>query len=162
MNEFDVTQPILLQKGSNRIIAGHGRFEAFKARGMKEVPVIYLDMDDKRAKAYALIDNQTTINEGWNDKLLDELLEELKFEIPELDMTKFGFEDPNPKDIVEDDVPDEYDSNYGLNFKTTKDQAEIITEELHRLREENGEEELNAGWRERNLTRMAERSKKMG
>ena len=100
VEEFDVTQPILIQKGTNRIIAGHGRLEAFKAAGHKEVPVIVLDMTDKQAKAYTIIDNQTVIAGGWNLPKLDAVLAELKVELPDLDMTDFGFEadetgDPN-------------------------------------------------------------------
>jgi site-specific DNA-methyltransferase (adenine-specific) len=105
VEEFDVTQPILIQKGTNRIIAGHGRLEAFKAAGHKEVPVIVLDMTDKQAKAYTIIDNQTVMAGGWNMPKLEAVLGELKVELPDLDMTDFGFE-AGETGVEEDEVPE--------------------------------------------------------
>ena len=91
MDAFDITQPILVQKKSGRIIAGHGRLEAMKARGVVDVPVIMLDMTDEQAKAYALVDNQTVIAGGWDVALMGELLGEIKIELPDIDMADFGF-----------------------------------------------------------------------
>jgi hypothetical protein len=93
MDEFDITQPILVQKKTGLVIAGHGRLEAFKARGMKDIPVIYLDLSDAKAKAYALVDNQTTINYGWDEVLLELSLDDIATELPDLDMDLFGFGD---------------------------------------------------------------------
>jgi DNA modification methylase len=93
VERFDITQPILVQKKTNRIIAGHGRIKAFEKLGIKEIPVIYLDMDDKAAKAYMLVDNQLTIEGGWDDDLLQKVIGELKIEAPEIKLEELGFED---------------------------------------------------------------------
>ncbi len=61
IKRFKPTQPILVQKGTGLIIAGHGRLEAFKELGYAEVPIIELEMNDAEARAYALVDNQTFI-----------------------------------------------------------------------------------------------------
>jgi len=93
LKRFKPTQPILVQKGTGLIIAGHGRLEAFKELGYQEVPIIELEMNDAEARAYALVDNQTVIAGGWDDDLLLSNLQELKLELPELDMSIFGFSD---------------------------------------------------------------------
>src|SRR5690606_23334754 len=58
VEEFGFTNPILVQRGTNMIIAGHQRLKAAKAAGLTEVPVVYLDMDDTTAKAYTIADNR--------------------------------------------------------------------------------------------------------
>ena len=93
LKRFKPTQPILVQKGTGLIIAGHGRLEAFKELGYEEIPITELEMSDAEARAYALVDNQTVIAGGWDDDLLLSNLQELKLELPELDMTTFGFSD---------------------------------------------------------------------
>ena len=106
MDEFDITQPILLQCKSNKIIAGHGRYEAMKNKGMKEVPVVFLPLSDAKAKAYALVDNNLTMIEGWHEDKLNDLLEEIKVELPELDLDEMGFGEHLKHVVVEDDVPE--------------------------------------------------------
>jgi len=93
LKRFKPTQPILVQKGTGLIIAGHGRLEAFKELGYKEIPIIELEMNDAEARAYALVDNQTVIAGGWDEDLLKINIQDLKLELPELDMTIFGFSD---------------------------------------------------------------------
>lgn len=110
MRKFKITRPILLQKGTNRIIAGHGQYNAMRRLGMKEVPAIRFDMDDKLASAYSLIDNQTTLSVGWDDDLLKNILKNLEAELPDLDMNLFGFgetlESLLLEGIIEDRIPE--------------------------------------------------------
>jgi len=103
LKRFKPTQPILVQKGTGLIIAGHGRLEAFKELGYEEIPIIELEMSDAEARAYALVDNQTVIAGGWDDDLLLSNLQELKLELPELDMSIFGFSDKHTEKKSEED-----------------------------------------------------------
>jgi hypothetical protein len=100
IRDFKMTKPILVQKGSRMVIAGHGRLQALKELGYTEVPVIELEMSDKRAKAYALVDNETTMSEGWDYELLDDVLNEIELELPELSMDDYGF--ASSLDITDD------------------------------------------------------------
>lgn len=77
VEKFGIRQPIIVQKGTNKIIAGHGRLEAFKAQGSKEVPVLEWDCSDEEAAEFALADNQTTIMAGWDQDLLGDVLQDL-------------------------------------------------------------------------------------
>jgi hypothetical protein len=71
------TNPVLLQKGTNRILAGHGRRLAALKLGLKEIPAIYLEQDDIRASAYTITDNATTERSSWDYDLLRAELAEL-------------------------------------------------------------------------------------
>jgi hypothetical protein len=57
------------------IIAGHTRFLALQALGWKKAPVMVLDLDEKKAKAYRIIDNKTNEFATWTDDLFIELRE---------------------------------------------------------------------------------------
>src|SRR5258705_13252226 len=57
---FGFNAPILVDK-KNKIVAGHGRYEAAMLLGIDKVPVILLDhLTPTQAKAYLLADNQLT------------------------------------------------------------------------------------------------------
>ncbi|MBN4046531.1 ParB N-terminal domain-containing protein [bacterium AH-315-P15] len=89
---FGFTNPILVDH-ENGVIAGHGRLEAAKKLGIREVPVIHLEnMSDAQKRAYILADNKLAENAGWDREILaielQGLLEmDLGFEI-----TTTGFE----------------------------------------------------------------------
>jgi len=59
IQEKGVLQPLLVRKIQNRyeIIAGERRFRASRQAGLKELPVIIKDFDDKTALEVALIEN---------------------------------------------------------------------------------------------------------
>jgi ParB-like nuclease domain len=63
---FGFTNPILIDDDGN-VIAGHGRLEAAKRLGLKDVPTIRLSgLDAAQRRAYALADNKLALNAGWD------------------------------------------------------------------------------------------------
>jgi hypothetical protein len=63
---FGFSNPILIDDDGN-IIAGHGRLEAAKRLGLKDVPTIRLSgLDAAQRRAYALADNKLALNAGWD------------------------------------------------------------------------------------------------
>lgn len=114
IEEFGFTNPILVQRETNMVIAGHQRLKAAKAAGLLEVPVIYLDMDDSTAKAYNIADNRLAEETDWVVESLRDLLVEL--EDGGIDLSLTGFDEteieemknwhPEVGEIVEDDVPE--------------------------------------------------------
>lgn len=52
--------PIIVQKGTNLIVAGHGRLMALKKMGEKKVPVIYQEFDSE-AQLYAYMTSDNAI-----------------------------------------------------------------------------------------------------
>ena len=114
IEEFGFTNPILVQRETNMVIAGHQRLKAAKAAGLLEVPVVYLDMDDSTAKAYNIADNRLAEETDWVVESLRDLLVEL--EDGGIDLSLTGFDEteieemknwyPEVGEIVEDDVPE--------------------------------------------------------
>lgn len=100
IREFGFKDPIGIWGKENIIVEGHGRFEACKLLGIKEVPVIRLDdLTDEQRKAYALAHNKTAELSSWNIELLTE---ELK-SITDINMSEFGFKIKENVEIDEDE-----------------------------------------------------------
>lgn len=73
IRDFGFNQPIIVDK-KNVIVAGHGRYEASKMIGMETIPVIFIDLPEKKAREYRIADNKTAEESTWNyDKLLAEI-----------------------------------------------------------------------------------------
>src|SRR3990167_7969323 len=91
MREWGWTNPVLIGE-DNGIIAGHGRVLAARKLGLTDVPcMVAKGWTEAQKRAYALADNQLTLNAGWNLEMLStELrgLDELGF-----DLELLGFPD---------------------------------------------------------------------
>lgn len=80
--------PIAVWGKDNVIVEGHGRFIALNELGYTEVDVIHLDhLTDEQRRQYMLVHNQTTMNSGWDEDLLQIELADIDF-----DMSEFGFD----------------------------------------------------------------------
>ncbi len=103
IREFGFKVPIVIDK-NGVIVAGHTRYEASKKLGLEEVPcVIADDLTDEQVKAFRLADNKTAELASWNP----ELLEVEMSGIESIDMTEFGFIEPEKAEAVEDDFDNE-------------------------------------------------------
>jgi len=93
IKEWGWTIPVLADEDGG-LIAGHGRLEAARKLGFKEIPVMIARGWTKAQKqAYVLADNKLTMNASWDDELLLIELEALKDEDFDLELTGFTFED---------------------------------------------------------------------
>lgn len=80
IKQFGFRNPMILDK-ENVIVAGHTRYEAAKALGMTEVPVIYADdLSEEQVRKFRLVDNKTAEFAGWDFSKLEEELESLNFD----------------------------------------------------------------------------------
>jgi len=68
--------PIVAQKSTGRIIAGHTRWKAAHILGLERVPVHFLDVDDRQADRLALADNKLAEIADWHLPSLTAILEE--------------------------------------------------------------------------------------
>jgi site-specific DNA-methyltransferase (adenine-specific) len=112
IKEFGFNQPIVADK-NNVVIVGHGRLEAAKLLGLKDVPVITVDLTEEQAKAYRLADNK--LNESdWDMKLAIEELKGLSEQM--FDLTGFDKDlliEPDDKDDEVPEIPEEPKSKLG-------------------------------------------------
>ena len=91
---FGFNAPILVDK-DNKIVAGHGRYEAAKLLGLEKVPIVSLShLTPSQAKAYMLADNKLTDRSTWDDPKLAIHLKELSNLVLDFDIEAIGFEPP--------------------------------------------------------------------
>lgn len=95
IKEFGFTNPVLIDK-DNCILAGHGRVEAAKLAGLREVPAVVIShLTPAQKKAYILADNRLAELSGWDKNILKVELEELQsIEDGDFDLTLTGFDTP--------------------------------------------------------------------
>jgi DNA modification methylase len=91
---FGFNAPILVDK-NNKIVAGHGRYEAAKLLGLDKVPIVSLShLTETQARAYLLADNKLTDRSTWDDPKLAIHLKELSDLVLDFDIEAIGFEPP--------------------------------------------------------------------
>lgn len=101
IREFGFNQPIVVDK-DNVIIVGHGRYLAAHLLGLEVVPVLQMDIDEEKAKAYRLADNKLNESE-WDMELV---IAELKgLSLSSVDLTGFDRRLVLNSDEKDDDVP---------------------------------------------------------
>ena len=88
LSEFGFVEPIVVRRADHTIIGGHMRVQAARRLGHTEVPVIFVDVTDERARVLALALNR--ISGEWDEVLLARLLAELE-ETPDVDTALTGF-----------------------------------------------------------------------
>ena len=116
IERFGFTNPVLISD-EGEIIAGHGRVEAAKLLGWKQVPTIALShFSETERRAYVLADNKLALNAGWDKEILAielQALSDLNFDVEltgfslaEIDLVidEAGEADPEGTDAPEDDV----------------------------------------------------------
>jgi DNA modification methylase len=88
---FGFVQPVLVD-GTKRVRAGHGRIEAAKLIGLREVPTISIHhLSETQLRAFVIADNRLAEQATWDENLLREevrFLSEVNLDFPEA----MGFE----------------------------------------------------------------------
>ena len=109
---FGFNVPLLVDR-DNKLIAGHGRWQACRDLGWTEVPTICLDhLSPAQAQAYMIADNRLTENSNWDDQLLAESLKELSIQDLDFSLDVIGFDMGEidvrieSLDVVDDDPAD--------------------------------------------------------
>jgi DNA modification methylase len=117
IRKFGFTNPVLIDDDGG-VIAGHGRIEAAKALGIKQVPTIRLDrMSEAQKRAYIIADNKLAENAGWNRELLALELQYLTNLDLEFDATVTGFDSPDIDVLIQE-----------LDLDGTGDEADEIAD----------------------------------
>jgi ParB-like chromosome segregation protein Spo0J len=71
---------IVAQRSTGYVLAGNHRLMAARELGMEQVPVVWVDCDDTRARAILAADNRTSELGGFDSEALAQLLESLRIE----------------------------------------------------------------------------------
>jgi DNA modification methylase len=118
---FGWTNPILVRRDNNTVIAGHTRLKAARAEGLAVVPVVYLDLNEVDAKAYMLADNKMVENVEWDFPKLADLFVELDGLNVDLSLTGFTPEE------IEDIAPATFGGEGLTDDDAVPEAAEAIT-----------------------------------
>ena len=103
--EFGFKVPIIVDKNYT-IIAGHGRYEAAKRIGLKEVPVIVADdLSPAQVRAFRIADNKVAESD-WDLETLAAELAQLKEIDYNLELT--GFDEEEIQSLIDDLAIDDF------------------------------------------------------
>jgi hypothetical protein len=101
IGRFGFTNPVLIDD-ENRILAGQGRVEAARERGISTVPCLrFGHLSATETRAYVLADNKLALNAGWDEELLGLELKELMESDIEFDVGLTGFSIAEVDQLVE-------------------------------------------------------------
>jgi ParB-like chromosome segregation protein Spo0J len=92
--QFGLVDPIIARRENKTVIGGHQRLIAARRLGLKQVPVVFLDLSPEQARLLNLGLNR--IGSTWDQELLAQLLAELK-EVPDVDLSLTGFNEDELK-----------------------------------------------------------------
>ncbi len=93
IERFGFVNPVLISD-AGEIVAGHGRVEAAKMLGMREVPTVRLrNLSPAERRAYVLADNRLAQLAGWDREVLaGELQGLLDVQFDDIELTGFSLE----------------------------------------------------------------------
>ena len=136
LREFGFVNPVLIDKDKN-IIAGHGRCEAAKAEGIREVPCVMVEhLTEAQKKAYIIADNKLALDAGWDNEILAVELENLKDLNFDVELTGFNaaeiddlFSNIHDKEVSDDD----FDVDAALEEEPISKQGDLWLLGRHRL-----------------------------
>ena len=136
LREFGFINPVIIDK-EKTIIAGHGRVEAARAEGLKEVPCVLVDhLTEAQKKAYIIADNRFALDAGWDEDLLRVEIESLQDMAFDLSLTGFEpveleslFREEKEKELEDDD----FDVDEELKKPVITKQGDLWVLGRHRL-----------------------------
>jgi len=99
IEKFGFRAPLVVNEKDGQYIieAGHGRLEAARKLGIKELPCIVVEDDEHTAQAYAIADNRMSDLSDWDMPSLKNILEEL--DAHNLDMEAIGWNGKELEDL---------------------------------------------------------------
>lgn len=97
IRRFGFGAPLLVQRSTNEVIAGHTRLKAAIDLGLREVPVRYMDLTDAEAHALAIADNKLPENSEWDEEKLAAILRSGEIQIDEA----LGFQESDLKILLQ-------------------------------------------------------------
>ena len=117
LREFGFINPVIIDNDFN-VIAGHGRIEAARLEGIREVPCVLVDyLTEAQKKAYILADNRYALDAGWDEEMLRVEIEALQGMDFNLALT--GFDESEIADLFETDV-DAKEDNFDVDAELEK------------------------------------------
>lgn len=101
LRSFGQVEPLVVQRGTGRVIGGNGRLAVMRREGQTHADVVYLDIDDHAATRLGIALNRTAELAEWDKETLASLLDGMG----EADLLTTGFDADSLKDLLADLTP---------------------------------------------------------
>jgi len=105
LQEFGQHRPAVVQRGTNKIIAGNHMVKAAKSIGWDEIAVVFVDDDDEQSIRRAIADNATGDLATWDEAVLKSLMDEVGTDIPGVTDDLLEQLQKATKEVEDDDGP---------------------------------------------------------
>lgn len=132
--EFGVLAPLVVDEKYN-LLAGHGRLEAARYEGLKELNCIVVEhLTDAQKRAYILADNRLALNAGWDEDMLSVELSDLQGAA--FDLSLLGFSEAEMNKLMggmEDAKDDDFDVDAELQKPAITKPGDLWLLGNHRL-----------------------------
>jgi hypothetical protein len=99
LREFDLVQPIVWNRRTGHVVAGHQRLEILRHDGARQVDCVVVDLPLEREQALNVTLNNRSVGSDWDPHKLVGLLTELH-DLPEFDPTLTGFDEQELRDLL--------------------------------------------------------------
>lgn len=106
IKKFGLVDPLIVNTRTNVLVGGHQRLKACEALGMTHVPVVEVDLSLAEEKALNVTLNNQKISGFYTDALQD-LLDEIKIDVPEFEELKLDALFPELPDFEPGDEDDQ-------------------------------------------------------
>jgi hypothetical protein len=136
--------PVVVSKRTGFVLAGHGRIEAAKIAGLKEVPAMFQDFDNE-AQEYAYLTSDNAIA-AWAELDLSAVNTEMLDLGPDFDVDLLGIKDfvIEPMDGILPELSAEDPDCQQVTFVLSNEQKDILDEAIAKAKkEEDTNDELN-------------------
>jgi hypothetical protein len=136
--------PIVVSTRTGFVVAGHGRIEAAKKLGIKDVPVMFQDFESE-AQEYAYLTSDNAIA-AWAELDLSAVNTQMLDLGPDFDIDLLGIKDfvIEPMDGVLPDLNADEPDCQQVTFVLSNEQKDLLDEAIAKAKkEENCEDELN-------------------
>lgn len=152
LQEHGQVEPLVVQAGTNKVVAGHGRLLAMQQLGWKKCRIVRVDVTDAEATALALRLNRTADLAEWDVGVLMQQLDALAKEGVSADSLGWSTDDldsvmsvaavpdvPPSDDQIDQDAPKQ-----GRPINMTVEQRQVFDQAVAKLREQE-QQELTEG-----------------
>ena len=78
LSRFGQVEPLVVQKGTGRVVGGNGRLAAMRALGWQECDIVEVELGEVEAAALGLALNRTGELAGWDHSRLGDILRGLQ------------------------------------------------------------------------------------
>jgi len=120
LERFGQVQPVIVQRSKMRVVAGNARVIVMRELGWPTVAALVLDLDDRQASAFGVVDNRSAELAEWDDAKLAALVEEVT-RGGALEVADLGFTDRELDKMLKDaGAGDEKDDGEGPTWKPPK------------------------------------------